>query len=116
MLLITSKFSQIAGADVILINKSDLVEPADLDELGSLVEKVNPAASIYRTTRGSIDLKLMMGIEAYSSRKVLTPTPLTLHTHSETCGPDHSHGDCCNHGCHGYLIRRASCEELARMA
>ena len=90
-MLIACKLSQIACADVILINKTDLVEPTDLEELQGLVEKVNPAASIYRTTRGSIDLKLMMGIDAYSSRKAVAPTPHASHTHSESC-KDSTHG------------------------
>lgn len=84
--------SQIACADVILINKSDLVKPAELDDLQKLVETVNPAASIYRTTRGSIELKLMMGIDAYSSRQALPNNFVASHSHSESCDShDHEH-------------------------
>ncbi|KAK7682401.1 hypothetical protein QCA50_014606 [Cerrena zonata] len=100
---------QIACADVILINKSDLVQSAELDSLQSLVEQINPAASIYRTTRGSIDLKLMMGIDAYSSRKALLKDSPTSHSHSESCDDvDHEHNHDHGREPHHYEVRGIS--------
>ena len=40
---------QIAFADVILLNKTDLVTPAELDRLEALIRKMNANAQIHRT-------------------------------------------------------------------
>ncbi|CAL1713339.1 unnamed protein product [Somion occarium] len=89
---------QIACADVILLNKSDLAPPPELDNLQELVSHINPAATIYRTTRGEIDLRYIMGIDAYSARRVLPKETLAGHSHAShpdsSCseaGHDHTH-------------------------
>ena len=43
---------QIAAADVILLNKVDLVSPEEADATESMTRGINPAASFYRTVRG----------------------------------------------------------------
>ncbi|WP_443944178.1 GTP-binding protein [Pedobacter sp. AW1-32] len=45
---------QIEFADVILLNKTDLVSELDLNVLSSLVRKLNPGAKIYNSQFGSI--------------------------------------------------------------
>ncbi|KAI9058447.1 cobW-domain-containing protein, partial [Trametes sanguinea] len=86
---------QIAAADVILLNKVDLVPPADADALEEMIRGVNPAASLYRTVRGEIDLKYLMGIDAYRSRQLLSEIrkAATHHHHPNT----HEHGQ--DHTC-----------------
>ncbi|EEB95828.1 hypothetical protein MPER_05145 [Moniliophthora perniciosa FA553] len=58
---------QVAGSDVILLNKIDLVSEAAVSSFEETIHKVNPVAHIYRTVRGEIDLKHIMGISAYTS-------------------------------------------------
>jgi len=48
---------QIAFADVILLNKVDLVLPAELDQLEARIHSMNPAARIYRTRDASVDME-----------------------------------------------------------
>lgn len=60
---------QIAGADVILVNKSDLVTPSQLADLETDIHLVNSAASVHRTVRGVIDLANIVGIGAYDTEK-----------------------------------------------
>ena len=53
---------------------------------------MNPAASIHRTIRGEIDLKHIMGVDAYASRQILdvsglAKSPPQEHGH----GHDHDH-------------------------
>jgi G3E family GTPase len=80
---------QIAGSDVILLNKSDLVPPEQLTSTESLIQKVNPASPIHRTIQGQIDLKHLLGIGAYSR-----PPPSTdgsnnkPHVHTSDCEHD----------------------------
>lgn len=59
---------QIACADVVLLSKIDLVSPEQAADIERLIAQVNPAAIIHRTVRGNIDLKQIMGIDAYASK------------------------------------------------
>jgi len=47
--------SQAEHADVVLVNKCDLVEEADIEETETLLEALNPDARRYRTTHGQVD-------------------------------------------------------------
>ncbi|KAF8742275.1 hypothetical protein AX14_005450 [Amanita brunnescens Koide BX004] len=87
-LKIGESLRQIAGSDVILINKVDLVAPDILAETEQLVRNVNPAAPVYQTVRGEIDLKHIIGISAYAPvLKVCEQISLTTEplSHQSTC-------------------------------
>ncbi|KAF8158217.1 CobW domain-containing protein [Crassisporium funariophilum] len=79
---------QIAGSDVIILNKIDLVETDVVAETESMIRSLNPAAPVYRTVEGQIDLKHILGISAYQQ-----PPPVQTtegpHVHSENCDHDH---------------------------
>jgi len=62
---------QIEGADILLLNKIDLVEPAQIRPLQSKLREINPTAAIVRTERGRIDPELLFGIEL--ERKITRP-------------------------------------------
>jgi len=84
---------QIACADVILLNKVDMVATAEVLSIEEQLYKVNPTAAIHRTIKGQVDLKRVMGIGAYgSSSKSWNVTPLA-HDHDQ----DHSHLECATH-------------------
>jgi G3E family GTPase len=53
---------QIEGADILLLNKIDLVEPAQIEPLETKLREINPAAAIVRTERCRIDPELLFGI------------------------------------------------------
>jgi G3E family GTPase len=59
---------QIAAADVILLNKTDLVSAANLQATEDLLSKINPAVTIHRTVRADINLKHVLNIGAYALR------------------------------------------------
>ncbi|KAF8644509.1 hypothetical protein AX16_008386 [Volvariella volvacea WC 439] len=62
---------QIAGSDVIILNKTDLVtSPTLISETETLIHQINPAAPIHRTVQGQIDLKHIIGINAYGKLQV----------------------------------------------
>ncbi|KAI1790124.1 cobW-domain-containing protein [Ganoderma leucocontextum] len=86
---------QIAAADVILLNKVDLVPSSEADATEAVIRGVNPAASVHRTIRGEIDLKYIMGVDAYASRQILDVSGLAKspqeHEHDHRHDRDHGH-------------------------
>ncbi|TRM61065.1 CobW domain-containing protein [Schizophyllum amplum] len=89
---------QIAGSDIVLLNKSDLVTPDVLASTEDLIKKVNPGAPIYRTVRGEIDLSKLMGIHAYASAPILDSSESERRLHKSEETHDHVHSADCDHG------------------
>jgi G3E family GTPase len=81
---------QIAFADRILINKTDLVTPAELDELERKIRGMNAIAKIYRTQSARVDLDAILGIGGFDLSHALTIDPDFLgeeaHEHDESVG------------------------------
>ncbi len=53
---------QIEGADILLLNKIDLIEPAQIESLETKLHQINPTAAIIRTERCRVDPELLFGI------------------------------------------------------
>jgi G3E family GTPase len=53
---------QIEGADILLLNKIDLVEAKQIEPLETKLREINPTAAIVRTERCRIDAELLFGI------------------------------------------------------
>ncbi len=83
--------NQIAFADVILLNKTDLVTPEELRELEARIRALNPYARLHRTERAKIDLKEVLGRNAFDLDRILDIEPKFLEEDSHD--HDHSHGD-----------------------
>ena len=60
--------NQIAFADVILINKTDLVSPDELSEIEARIRGINPYAKLHRTQRAQIPLNEISGTQRLRSR------------------------------------------------
>jgi G3E family GTPase len=56
---------QVGFADVILLNKTDLVEPADLDRIEQRIRGINRTARVHRTRNGEVDMNQILGIGAF---------------------------------------------------
>jgi G3E family GTPase len=74
---------QVAFADRILLNKTDLVEEAELAPIEARLRKVNPHAAIYRTQKSVVEPKNLIGISAFSLEKTLEMDPEFLDTEGE---------------------------------
>ncbi len=70
--------NQIAFADVILINKIDLVTKAELDEIEARIRAINPYARLHRTERASIDINEVLGRNAFDLDRILDIEPAFL--------------------------------------
>jgi G3E family GTPase len=92
--------NQIAFADVILINKTDLVSPAELNEVEVRIRAINPYARLHRTERAKIPLHEVLERNAFDLDRILDIEPAFLeaeehgHEHGHDHGDDHDH----NHG------------------
>ena len=95
---------QLAFADVILLNKTDLVDEATLKQVEHKIAHMNPTAQRFRTQRGQVAVENLLNLQRFSLERLqeLEPTwfpesetvPLTqvdAHEHDEQC--DHDHHD-----------------------
>src|SRR5476649_2201569 len=88
--------NQIAFADVILLNKTDLVTKAELEEIEARIRSINPYAKLHRTERANIDIAEVLGRNAFDLDRILDIEPEFL-----TAEDDHDHDH--HHHHHGGL-------------
>jgi len=81
---------QIAFADVVLLNKTDLVKASELDQLEQRIRSMNAIAKIYRTQNAQIEMNTLLGVNAFDLNNALQIDPEflneTAHEHDETVG------------------------------
>ena len=96
--------NQIAFADVILLNKSDLVTPEELREVEARIRGINPYAKVHRTERCQIALPEVLGRNAFDLDRILEIEPEFLkgdgHAHAHDHHHDHDHGHDHDHAHH----------------
>jgi G3E family GTPase len=99
--------NQIAFADVIILNKTDLVSPEELAEVEARIRAINPYATLHRTQRAAVPLDAVLGRNAFDLDRILEIEPAFLeegeghhHHHDHDHGHDHDHecGPGCEHG------------------
>ncbi len=78
---------QVAFADVLLVNKTDLVSDTELQKLEQRLRAMNPAATLYRTQQSKIEINQILGIHAFNLDKKLEIEPGFLEEE------DHEHDD-----------------------
>lgn len=79
---------QIAFADIVLLNKTDLVAPDGLGRVADRIRKINPYAKIILTEHCGANLDEVVGLNAFSLDRVLEVEPNFL-----TSDHDHDHDD-----------------------
>jgi G3E family GTPase len=99
---------QIAFADQIVLNKTDLVTEAELLAVEASIRRINPLAPIHRTTRSQVPLDAILGRGSFDLERITDLEPEFLnpghgeegHVHDEHC--DHDHGHDHHHHDHGH--------------
>src|SRR3954468_7328027 len=66
---------QIAFADVILLNKTDLVYPGDLEKLEARIRSMNPVAKVHRTTNALVDMEKVLNVGGFNLDRALEVDP-----------------------------------------
>ena len=90
---------QIAFADQIILNKTDLVTEAELLEVEKAIRTLNPLAPIRRAERSNVPLETILGQHAFDLTRITELQPQFLnpahgeagHVHDDDCGHDHVH-------------------------
>ncbi|NEZ56196.1 CobW family GTP-binding protein [Adonisia turfae] len=81
---------QIAFADVILLNKIDLVTEDQLTQLEQRIRGMNALAKIHRTRDAQVEMDALLGVSAFDLNNALKIDPdfldETAHEHDETVG------------------------------
>src|SRR3982074_2449167 len=96
--------NQIAFADVILLNKTDLVSETDLREIEARIRGINPYARLHRTERCSVPIAEVLNRNAFDLDRILDIEPQFLHrarhhddehvhAHHHEHGGGHDHHD-----------------------
>ncbi|MBV8963919.1 MAG: GTP-binding protein [Hyphomicrobiales bacterium] len=91
--------NQIAFADVILLNKTDLVTKEQLEEVEARIRGINPYAKLHRTQKCAVPLDAVLGREAFDLERILEIEPAFLddeeghhHDHDRDHEHEHEHG------------------------
>ena len=121
--------NQIAFADVILINKADLVKPEELADVEARIRGINPYAKLHTTERCQIPLAEVLGRNAFDLDRILEIEPQFLeaehheHEHGHGHGHDHDHGHDHHHdhhhhdhGHHGGGLKHYHDEEMQSLS
>ncbi|MEP0232058.1 GTP-binding protein [Roseibium sp.] len=97
---------QIAFADVILLNKTDLVTKDELAAVEARIRSINPYAVCHHTERCAVDLKAVLDRGAFDLDRILSLDPQFLeddeHTHDHDHGHDHACCSSCDHEDHAH--------------
>jgi G3E family GTPase len=67
--------NQIAFADVIILNKTDLVSPAELDAVEERIRSINPYARIHRTQNCALPIEEVLGRNAFDLDRIIELEP-----------------------------------------
>jgi G3E family GTPase len=111
--------SQITYGDIILLNKTDLVDEADVDLLEVRLRDMKEGARIIRTTKSQVSLPMILSVGLFESDKYLDAPDSHdehqhhdhahdhkhehdhNHAHADHTNCDHDHGKC-EHDHHGH--------------
>ena len=105
--------SQITYGDIILLNKTDLVDEADVDLLEVRLRDMKEGARIIRTSKSVVSLPMILSVGLFESDKYLDTPDEHAHNHDDHAhGHDHAHAEdhtnCdhdhgkCEHDHHGH--------------
>jgi G3E family GTPase len=67
--------NQIAFADVILLNKTDLVTPDELADVEARIRSINPYAKLHRTQNANVPIDAVLGQNAFDLDRILEIEP-----------------------------------------
>ncbi len=94
--------NQIAFADVIILNKMDLVSEEEAREVEGRIRAINPYAKLHKTTKCQVPLDAVLGRNAFDLERILEIEPEFLACGPDCDHPDHDHSHDHGHDHHGH--------------
>ena len=93
--------SQITYGDIILLNKIDLVDEADVDRLEIRIRDMKEGARIIRTSKSQVSLPMILSVGLFESDKYLdAPATADKHEHHDHDHDSHDHAHTAEHEDH----------------
>jgi G3E family GTPase len=86
--------SQVIYGDILMLNKTDLVDDAQLDAVEAQLREVKKDARILRSVKGEVPLPLLLSVGLFESDRVVNESSNHSHDH----GHDHGHAHHHDHG------------------
>ena len=84
-------YNQIAYGDIILLNKIDLVDEADVDSLEIRIRDIKSDARIIRTNQAQVSLPLILSVGLFQSDQYFHPSEPKSHDHDSHDHHEHDH-------------------------
>ena len=101
--------SQVIYGDIMLLNKTDLVDEERLEAIEGRLQEVKKDARILRSVKGDVPLPLLLSVGLFESDRVVSAASDPTLDHSDCdhdhghCSHDHDHGDHAHdHGDHAH--------------
>lgn len=85
---------QVSAADIVVLNKVDLVSAEQLRQVKAWIDDVTPRARILETTHGQVPLELLLGVGEFTIEKLSSRETRDVHVHgvaSPQGDHDHAH-------------------------
>jgi G3E family GTPase len=76
--VVNEAVAQVAFADRLLLNKTDLVSKADVARVEARLRGINPFAPVQRCTRGDVSVDRVLGIYGFDLQRALKVSPELL--------------------------------------
>jgi G3E family GTPase len=110
--------NQIAFADVIVLNKTDLVSKPELAEVEARIRGINPYAKLHRTERCQVELADVLGRGAFDLDRILDIEPdfLEADDHDHDHDHHHHHGHDHHHHDHGHGLKHYHDEDMQSLS
>jgi len=84
-------YSQIAYGDIILLNKTDLVDPEVVESLEHRIREIKQGARILRTENSKVPLPLILSVGLFESDQYYQPAQTAGNDHHDHDHHDHAH-------------------------
>jgi G3E family GTPase len=107
--------NQIAFADVIVLNKTDLVSAAELNEVEARIRAINPYAKLHRTERCQVALADVLERGAFDLDRILEIEPEFLEAGDDHDHHHHDHGHDHHHD-HGHGLKHYHDEDMQSLS
>lgn len=82
---------QVGAADIVIVNKVDLVQPEHLEKVKAWVRSIIPNARILEAIQGRVPVELIVGVGQFDTERLNSRNPAHIHVHADAEQHEHDH-------------------------